>query len=499
MTARPDSNAPDFQKRYGVLLDIARILTGTLAAEDLYRAIYEQASRVLETTGFYISLHDAAADQAKVVFYADRGEIERPDITYRGSESRAIREATPVMEELDAPERAIMLLGPDHDEEVTRSIIAAPLLHEGQVLGVISAQSYRPRAYTRDDLELLGALADHAAVAIYNARAVHELELRRRESEQLESVSRALTSSLELSEVLKRIMDAIQDLVEADGAGVWLLQPDGRAEVAMTAGDLALPTGTTMAVPDVLRRRMAARRKPMVFDFRRPDPVLPEDIRALLMTESGIAVPLMAGDELIGALSVSHAHARDYPPEDVRLLERFALHAAIAVSNARLHEQVRFLSLTDPLTELPNRRHMQIFMEKEFAAAERGRALTVILYDLDDFKTFNDTAGHQAGDDALRRFADILATETRAMNLVARYGGDEFISILSDTSPEGGALSIGRVLKAVREDEVLGPMGVSAGMASYQAGMTSPGELIRKADEDLYRSKADRSDGVQTT
>lgn len=499
MTVRPESAAPDFQKRYSVLLDIGRILTGTLAADELYRAIYEQASRVLETTGFYISLYDEGRDQATVVFYADRGEIERPKITYRGSESRAIREAAPVLEDLTTPERAIILLGPDHDEEVTRSIIAAPLLHEGHVLGVISAQSYRSRAYTRDDLELLAALADLAAVAVYNARSVQELELRRRESEQLESVSRALTSSLELEEVLQGIMDAIQDLVEADGAGVWLLQMDGRAEMAMTAGDLALPAGTAIPVPDALHHRMATERKPIVFDFRDPDPLLPEEVRSMLRTESGIAVPLMAGDELIGALSVSHATARSYPPDDVRLLERFALHAAIAVSNARLHEQVRFLSLTDPLTELPNRRHMQIFMEKEFAAAERGRDLTVILYDLDDFKAFNDSAGHQAGDEALRRFGRILATETRAMNLVARYGGDEFISILSDTSREGGALSIGRVMRAVRNDPILGRVGVSAGMATFEDGMASADDVIRKADEELYRAKSNRSRDIRTS
>ncbi|HSH45523.1 MAG TPA: diguanylate cyclase, partial [Longimicrobiales bacterium] len=463
MTARPDASAPDFQKRYDVLLDIARILTGTLKADALYRAIYEQASRVLETTGFYISLYDTAEDLATVVFYADRGEIERPGSTYQGSESRAIREARPVLEDVYRPEQAIMLLGPEQDEEVTRSIIAAPLLHEGTVLGVISAQSYHAHAYTNEDLELLAALADLAAVAVYNARTVQELELRRRESEQLEAVSRALTSSLELTEVLQGVMEAIQELIHADGAGVWLLQPDGRAEIAITAGDLALPEGTSMPVPDSLYRALAEDGRPVIFDFREPDAILPEEVRMLIRTESGIAIPLMAGDELIGALSVSHATARRYPPDDVRLLERFALNAAIAVSNARLHEQVRLLSLTDPLTELPNRRHMQIFLEKEFAAAERGRSLTVILYDLDDFKVFNDTAGHQAGDEALRRFGRILATETRAMNLVARYGGDEFIAILSDTSREGGVLSIQRVLAAVAADEVLQEVGVSAG------------------------------------
>jgi hypothetical protein len=82
----------------------------------------------------------------------------------------------------------------------------------------------------------------------------------------------------------------------------------------------------------------------------------------------------MADDELIGALSVSHSRAPGYLGRDMRLLQRLAGHAAVAVANARLHEQLRTLSLTDPLTRLPNRRHMDIFLEREFAAAERGRA-----------------------------------------------------------------------------------------------------------------------------
>ena len=134
-------------------------------------------------------------------------------------------------------------------------------------------------------------------------------------------------------------------------------------------------------------------------------------------------------------------------------------------------------------------------MNQDFhpSAAERGRDLTVVLFDLDDFKAYNDSRGHQAGDAVLCRFAEILTSETRAMNLAARYGGDEFICILSDTDALGGAMHMGRVNDEVRGDPRMGDLSVSAGMAVYDSSIATPEELIRAADEDLYRSKGSRA------
>lgn len=499
MPRLPAPTATDFQERFDVLLDIGRILTATLEPDELYRAIYEQASRVLETTGFYISLYDEDSDVATVVFFADRGVIDRPGTTYRGTQSRAIREREPFMKDLGREDGVIMLLGPESDEEVTQSVIAAPMIHERQVLGVISAQSYHEGAFSRDDLTLLSALADLAAVAVWNARTMKEMKQQRRELEQMADVTGAITASLELGEVLQRVVRATRELVESDGAGVWLVRDDGRAELAIAAGDLALPVGTRVEVPDALRRRFRDLHEPLVLDPDRVDPALPSELKGRRGHASGVAVPLIADGELIGALSVSHADPHTYPRRVIRLLERLAAHAAVAVANARLHDQVRTLSLTDPLTRLPNRRHMDVFLEREIAAAERGRDLTAVIFDLNDFKQYNDTAGHQAGDAVLRRFAEILVEETRAMNLAARYGGDEFVCILSDTDAAGGAAHASRVVEAVRGDPAMRSVGVTAGVASFEKGMISGDDLIRRADEELYRAKWKRQSEVATS
>jgi diguanylate cyclase (GGDEF)-like protein len=149
------------------------------------------------------------------------------------------------------------------------------------------------------------------------------------------------------------------------------------------------------------------------------------------------------------------------------------------------------MALTDPGTGLPNRRHGMIHLTRAFAAAERGDPLSVIMYDLDKFKRVNDRFGHQKGDEVLRVFADLLDRHTRTMNLSARFGGEEFMTVLDGESAEEAAAVAERVLKAFREIEwPWGELTVSAGISEFEKGMASPDVLVAAADQALYRAKA---------
>lgn len=161
-------------------------------------------------------------------------------------------------------------------------------------------------------------------------------------------------------------------------------------------------------------------------------------------------------------------------------------------------ERVEDLAFTDLLTRLPNRRHARVFLENEFAAAERGRLLSVVLFDLDEFKRYNDRYGHQLGDEALRIFADVLGKSTRKMNLSARFGGEEFVSILAGSDAEGAMIFADRVRKTLKARELPnGSLSVSAGVAAYNPSMRSPDELLAAADHALYRAKRDGRDCVR--
>lgn len=488
MEHRTRASSASVEERYKVLLDVGRILTATLQPEELYREIFAQTQRVLDLSGFSIVLYDDASDLATVVFHAHGDQSSEVGTRFRGSEIAAIRSRSP---QISWPPHVTVpcLPSPSH----TSCSLVAPLIADGHVLGLLCACSATADGYGAEDLELFAAVADHAAVALVNARFVEEREQRRRESDRLEEIGRLLSASLDLPKVLERVVDIARELTDADSAAVWLVHDDNTVEIAMTAGEFAPPRGLVLPFPESLRPAADAR-TPLVFKDVRNDSIIPAYIRSIARTISGMAVALVVENKLVGALSVGHKQERRYSSDEVHLLERLSFQAAIAVANARLHEQILALSLTDPLTGLPNRRNFELFLEKEFAAAKRGRRLTVMLFDLDNFKTYNDRAGHQAGDNALRAFANVLKEQTRAMNLAARYGGDEFISILADTDRRGGVTHASRIARAVATDPLLGQSGIraSAGIASYTPRMQEPADLIRAADRDLYARKNNR-------
>ncbi len=154
-------------------------------------------------------------------------------------------------------------------------------------------------------------------------------------------------------------------------------------------------------------------------------------------------------------------------------------------------------ALTDVLTDLPNRRHSLLVLEGAFAAAERGVHLCVALFDLDRFKRFNDDYGHEAGDEVLKTFAGVLKACTRRMNLSARFGGEEFISVLIDANPEGALAFAERVRQDLKAVELpWGPITVSCGVAAYEKGMGTPDFLVAAADRAMYAAKEGGRDRV---
>jgi diguanylate cyclase (GGDEF)-like protein len=166
--------------------------------------------------------------------------------------------------------------------------------------------------------------------------------------------------------------------------------------------------------------------------------------------------------------------------------------------NQRDRGDLEAVALTDRLTSLPNRRHARVFLETMFGAAERGRPVSVVLFDLDGFRGYNARMGEREGDEALRAFAALLATSTRRMNLSARLGGEEFMSILSGADEEGARAFADRVRETFRLSRPASrELTVSAGVAAFHPSMASPDELVGAADLALFRAKEQGGDRVR--
>ncbi|NIP83930.1 MAG: diguanylate cyclase [Gemmatimonadetes bacterium] len=217
---------------------------------------------------------------------------------------------------------------------------------------------------------------------------------------------------------------------------------------------------------------------------------------------TGVAIAMLVGMAVLSLVQVV-VIVFDIRTDWVLLLGVVSAYIAIGVTigfvSELLHtERARAerLALMDDLTEMPNRRLANLFLEKEFAAARRGRELVVVLFDLDRFKQYNDRHGHAAGDDALRTFVGVLQSRTRRMDLSARYGGEEFVAILSGGGSEGGR----RFAESVREElsRVVGAreLTVSAGVAEYTESMESGEDLMEAADRAMYRAKQEGRDRV---
>lgn len=203
--------------------------------------------------------------------------------------------------------------------------------------------------------------------------------------------------------------------------------------------------------------------------------------------------PLLARDVIRGLLYVDQPPVEPINENQVRMLLDFASQAAIAVENARLYDETRRLleetqrlALTDHLTGIANRRALGDMLERELHTAERyDSPFCYVILDLDDFKSINDTGGHAAGDQALKKFAECLKRTARKGDIVGRYAGDEFIVVMTQTDRSAAEQGIERILASLRKAGIK----CSIGAAMFPYDGTDGQSLLYAADEALYQAK----------
>jgi len=200
-----------------------------------------------------------------------------------------------------------------------------------------------------------------------------------------------------------------------------------------------------------------------------------------------IIIPLIARGHVIGVLYLYLPADFQIDESKLKLFDSIGVQIGIAIENAKLYEETKRVSLYDPLTGLANRRMMDIMLEKNFARSVRlDKPLSAIMLDIDYFKKYNDRLGHNAGDSLLVSLSAILLKETRKIDLVVRYGGEEFLVLLPDTEISKTKEVAERMRKKVEDS--LG-ITISLGVATYNKNMKTEEDLVIQADKALYQAK----------
>ncbi len=210
-----------------------------------------------------------------------------------------------------------------------------------------------------------------------------------------------------------------------------------------------------------------------------------------------IAIPLIAERATIGILYVDDFAPREFSKRDESILTLLSTQAAIAIEKMQLFEKVKKLAITDGLTGLFNHRYFVKYLIKEINRAKRcNHELSVLIIDIDHFKHFNDTNGHLQGNEAIKIVTHVMKEVTRAMDVLSRYGGEEFAIILPETSNEQALQTAKRICRSVEEAKVPGEerqplkkLTISVGVATYPEDATEGAELMECADQALYLAK----------
>jgi diguanylate cyclase (GGDEF)-like protein/PAS domain S-box-containing protein len=360
----------------------------------------------------------------------------------------------------------------------------------------------------------------------------HAEEVLRKRSDQiatLNRVMRSLSSTLDLPKVLDMILHEIQQVIPYDGVSVWLCKDDNLEIIAAHGfpdSEALIGTSYNLSSKDNPNTEVIRTRMPLIEgDAYSTYSLLRDEAHYGYKNRGWMGVPMIIGDRVIGMLAFDKNVPNFYTQEQSQFALAFAAQAAIAIENARLYsdaqkeliekieaeekllelqKELEEQAIRDSLTGLYNRRFLDETLNRELSRAERDKySVSVVMLDLDHFKMFNDTYGHDVGDMMLKQLGMLLTSQVRAGDIACRYGGEEFVVVMPKAS-----LAVAKQRAndwrtkfesqvIIHEGEVLNAT-LSAGVAVYPVHGTSSDEIIRKADQAMYTAKAAGRNQVNT-
>jgi diguanylate cyclase (GGDEF)-like protein len=333
---------------------------------------------------------------------------------------------------------------------------------------------------------------------------------RTRQGQELEifhGVAKALTSSLDLDSILQTIMEKMAEYFRPDTWSLLMVDEDkNELYFAIAVGTAAEALkNVRLKVGEGIAGWVAKHGERLIVPDVMTDPRFAKRIDEMTKweTRSIICVPVRSKLRVLGVIQLVNVHLEHFTDQEMYFLQSLCDYAAIAIENARAVERIQELTITDDCTGLYNARHLYKTLEAEvYRSARFGYEFSVLFIDLDHFKQVNDTHGHLIGSKLLAEIGYLIKAQLRLIDYAFRYGGDEFVVLLPQTSKDS-AITVARRLRDnmrasmfCKEEGLNLNIRASIGMATYPHDAKTPHDVIRQADEMMYLVKNTTRDNI---
>ena len=486
-------------KEYELLTQIGQAISSHLDQDDILYTVHKELGQIFNTSDFYIAFQEG--DEIRFEFEVSNGQVQpkRSRKLQNGLTEYVIRTGQPVLVRSEM-EAARERLGLTYTPPAPiRSFCGVPILLGSRSAGVMAARSTdREYAFEQRDLEVMQTAAGQLSVAVENARLFQDEQRRSRQLAFLNNISKTAISSENSEQMLAAIAQEIQRNFRFDHIGVGLFDYVTKdIEIKAEAGSTAQTLNKRIPLGTGIIGRVARTGETALMQASGQ-----AQLQGILANaRSVLCIPITYGETLMGVLNAESQREDAFSPQDVLIMKTMADLLATALHNAFVFQKLQQQSITDGLTGLKTRRFFWESLSSEWKRASRsGRPFSVVLIDLDKFKEVNDSLGHLEGDLVLARVGRLLEQKCRQSNVVARYGGDEFIILMPETGIEQSQILAERLRLWIATDLILNEHKItgSFGVASFPVHGFSAEDIIRVADAGMYVSKHAGGNRVST-